>query len=102
MDSIIDTVPNISVISQIEILRWNTPDAHKIEGVKRFIADSSIFEITPDVILHCIKIRKGKKIKTPDAIIAATALSLGYTLISRNEIDFKNIPGLKVVNPYTL
>lgn len=73
-----------------------------ITPFKKFITDSSIFDITSDVITECMKIRKGKKIKTPDAIIAATAISLGYTLITRNEIDFKNIPGLKVLNPYGL
>ena len=40
-------------------------------------------------------------IKLPDAIIAATALVYDLTLISRNVSDFKNIEGLKVLNPFT-
>jgi len=39
--------------------------------------------------------------KTPDAIIAATAIVLQYTLISSDN-DFKSIPGLKVLNPKEL
>ncbi len=70
--------------------------------MKDFIADSIVFEITPDVISHCVSLRKNKKIKTPDAIIAATALAYDYTIITNNEKDFENIKGLKIANPYKL
>lgn len=46
--------------------------------------------------------RKGKKIKTPDAIIAATALAYGYTLITNNQKDFAHIKGLKIVGPWKM
>jgi len=55
---------------------------------------------TPDVITQCVNLRKGKKIKTSDAIIAATALVYGYTIITNNEKDFANIKGLKIINPH--
>ena len=102
MDSVFDKGPQISVITQIELLCWNTPEKGRTNDVKNFIADSSIFEITPDVVIQCVVIRKGKKIKTPDAIIAATALSNGFTLVTHNEKDFKHIPKLKIINPYLL
>lgn len=35
-----------------------------------------------------------------DALIAATALHHGLTLVTRNEKDF-DIPGLAVVNPFS-
>jgi len=87
------------VISQIELLCWKA-DTVKEKRIKDFIADSTIYDITPDVITHCVKIRRNKKAKTPDAIIAATALSHGFTLITNNEKDFKNIKGLKIINPF--
>jgi len=99
MDLVIDAVPNFSVITQIELLCWKT-DAHKEQAVKEFISDSAVLDITPDAIIHCVNIRRNKKIKTPDAIIAATALAHGYTLITNNEKDFSNIEGLKIVNPF--
>lgn len=74
MDSAIDAVPNVSIITQIELLCWDTDDA-TTQSVKEFIADSVVLDIGPDVITHCVALRKGKKIKTPDAIIAATALA---------------------------
>lgn len=101
MDTVIDAVPNLSVISQIELLCWKT-DIAKEQRVKEFIADSTIFDITPDVITHCVNIRRNKKVKTPDAIIAATALAHGFTFITNNEKDFSRIKGLKIVNPFKI
>jgi len=101
MDYVIDEIPNISVVSQIELLCWKT-DVIKEQQIKDFIADSVILNITPNVIAHCVNIRKNKKVKTPDAIIAATAMAHGYTLITNNEKDFVNITGLKILNPYKI
>lgn len=101
MDGVIDAIPNISIITQIELLCWNT-DALTSRSVKDFIEDSVVLDISPKVIAQCVAIRKGKKIKTPDAIIAATAIAYGYTLITADEKDFVNIKGLKFINPHKL
>jgi len=61
-----------------------------------------VIEINKSVIDTCIALRKAQPIKLPDAIIAATALSLGYSLITNNEKDFDNIKNLKIINPYKL
>jgi predicted nucleic acid-binding protein len=99
MDTVIDAIPNLSVITQIELLCWKT-DSDKEQKVKAFITESAILDLTRDVIMHCVDIRRSMKIKTPDAIIAATALHYGYTLITNNEKDFCNIKSLKIINPY--
>ncbi len=77
-------------------------DAATEQNVKSFIGDSMLLDITPAVIMQCVALRKGKKIKTPDAIIAATALTHGYALITGNEKDFVNISGLNIINPSKL
>ncbi len=99
LDAVIDKIPNISVITQIELLCWKT-DAGTERNVADFIEDFKIFEISPTIIERCVAIRKNKKIKIPDAIIAATALAHNYTLITNNEVDFINIKGLKLFNPH--
>jgi hypothetical protein len=50
--------------------------------------------------LETIHIRKTLKIKLPDAIILSTSLVHNLELITRNVDDFKNVPGLKVINPF--
>ena len=101
MDSVFDSVPNISVITQIELLSWQTDSFSELK-IKEFIADSVIIDINPEVVNLCVNIRRGKNIKSPDAIIAATALAYELTLITNNEKDFSHIKGLKIVNPYKI
>lgn len=56
-----------------------------------------------DLLLTTIQIRKqNSKLKLPDAIIAATAITKNLILITRNTEDFKNITELKTINPFEL
>ncbi|HVU55382.1 MAG TPA: hypothetical protein VHD83_10020 [Puia sp.] len=45
-----------------------------------------------------VALRKNNKIKLPDAIIAATAIVNGLTLLTRNVADFQNISDLSFIN----
>lgn len=101
MDHVIDLVPNISIITQIELLRWNTTEAVE-RSVKDFLDDTNVLEITTEVIVKSVQLRSKNQIRTPDALIAATALAHGYTLITTNETDFATIEGLKIANPTKL
>ena len=56
--------------------------------------------IDPDIKFAAIALRRTYRLKLPDAIIAATALHLEVPLITRNVKDFKNIPVLKLINPF--
>lgn len=98
VDKIFDSTPNISVISQIELSSWKT-NINLESQIQNFIADSNIFGLSEDIISLCIDIRRNYKIKTPDAIIAATALSLDFTLIT-SDTDFEKISNLKIINPF--
>lgn len=65
-----------------------------------YIDESVVLYLTEEIVQECITIRKQHTIKLPDAIIAATALSYQMILITRNTAVFKNIQGLKVLNPH--
>lgn len=97
----IDNIPNISVITQIEALSWITKDNNKEALVKEFIDYCNIYTITPNVVIKCVNIRKTKKIKTPDAITAATAIVNNMVLIT-SDTDFKNIQNLVLLNPSSM
>lgn len=85
LDSVVDSIPQISVITQIELLSWKGGFEVRIG---EFINDSSVFGLTPEVVEMCIKLRREKKIRTPDAIIAATAIVYDLTLLTDSEIVF--------------
>lgn len=101
INGIIDATPNISVITKIEVLGFNS-DNESYLLLNEFINDSNVLEISNQVVEKCIDIRKNYKTKLPDAIIAATAIVNGMYIISRNVADFKNIKGLQVIDPHLM
>jgi predicted nucleic acid-binding protein len=91
---------SVSIISKMEVLGFNTLD-YELEQLESFINFSSIIYIDEDVANKTIEIRRIKRIKLPDAIIAATALVRNCILLSHNTTDFKKIEGLQVLDPYS-
>jgi predicted nucleic acid-binding protein len=101
VSDIVDDAPHISVISQIEVLRFNdTPENEQI--LADFVKAAVIHPLNDSVVRLTIALCKQSKIKLPDAIIAATALTENFVLVTRNIADFKNITGLGLLNPWEL
>lgn len=99
LNIIIDEIPNISIITKIEVLRFNTTET-SYTILKEFISECAVFDLNDAVVDKTIAICKSNRIKLPDAIIAATALVNDLSLITRNISDFKNIDGLELLNPW--
>jgi len=88
ISAIVDKTPHISVVSQIEVLRFNdTPENESV--LTDFINMSIIHSLSQSIVQRTIELSKQSKIKLPDAIIAATALTENFTLVTRNIEDFK-------------
>jgi len=99
MNKVIDDTPNISVITKIEILRFNTRDEpYKI--LVDFINESAVLSLSDEIVDETISICKLHRIKLPDALIAATAIIYDLCLLTRNIADFKNIDKLDILNPW--
>lgn len=93
MDGVINDIPKVSIVTQIEVLGFNTtPQAYKI--LTDFFEDALVLPLSDEVAQKTIELRKNHKIKLPDAIIAATALAYNLTLITRNIRDFQQITDL--------
>ncbi|MFZ4465117.1 MAG: type II toxin-antitoxin system VapC family toxin [Bacteroidales bacterium] len=101
MNQVINDTPIISVITKIEVLGFKT-SKEASQLLTDFVNDSIVFGLTDEIVEQTIELRKEHKIKTPDAIIASTAIVNKLTLISRNTSDFKNMQGIGIVNPYDL
>ncbi len=101
MNSVVDEILTISVISQIEVLGFKAPPEDALL-LNDFIEIAQIIGLPDNIVRHTIEIKKEYKIKTPDAIVAATAQLLNLTLISRNTKDFDKIEGLRLINPHLL
>lgn len=93
---------HLSVISRIELLGWSKMTEHQFQQLSGFISASLVYDLSEEIIQNTIKIRKSHRIKLPDAIIAATAITNNLTLITRNTSDFKKIVNLQVINPWDI
>lgn len=61
---------------------------------------SRILPVSPEIARTCAALNVPDRRPWADALIAATALHHGLTLVTRNEKDF-DIPGLAVVNLFS-
>ncbi len=99
VSKVFDQRPNISFITQIELLCWDVDKEIHLK-LQSFVSDSNVLGISDLIISKCIEIRtKYKKIKLPDALIAATAIVNQYILLTTDEVDFIGIKNLKIKNP---
>ena len=98
---VIDKLPTLSVVTKIEALSWRSADMAKENIVRLFVHNSNIIALSDIIVDECIEIRRNYKIKTPDAIIAATAIVYDFTLLT-SDSDFNRIPSLKIINPFDL
>jgi predicted nucleic acid-binding protein len=99
IDTLVNENPQISVMTRIESLSYLTP---QIETFRSFVNYSIVFDLIEDIILRTIALRRSRRIKIPDAIIAATALEYDLTLITHNTSHFQGIPNLKLLDAHSL
>ena len=90
----------ISRVAWIEVL--SKGDARVVKGAIGFLSHFGLDEIDEEISLRAAALRREKpRLKSPDAIILATALTRGRVLITRNTKDFPaEMPGIRV--PYIL
>jgi len=86
----------VSVISEIELLGWYKIKTDEKEKLRSLLDDCLIFELTAEIRKLAIEIRQANKIRTPDAIIAATSKYLQLPLITSDK-GFKKIPDLELI-----
>lgn len=88
----------ISTISRVEVLgftRLTVADARAFTAMFLLLPQLPMTDV---VLNRAVKIRQQLRIKTPDAIVAATALVHGLELVTADS-DFTRVTGLVVVNP---
>ncbi len=90
---------NISVITYMEILGHRFRDKSEEKFIQELLELFNMLYIDREIADKVIEIRKKERIKLPDAIIAATAISNELFLITRNIDDFKKID-VSISNPF--
>jgi len=101
-NSLKESKPCISAITEIELLCWDAPSEKDMAVLQNFINDSLVIELDYAVKHKTAELRREHKMKIPDAIIAATAIVYQLNLITRNTRDFKKIADISLVDPFEI
>ena len=92
----------VSIISKIELLGWRNGTPDGLAMARNLLLEADIISLSDPISDIAINIRQKKAIKLPDAVIAASAIFLNATLVTRNIKDFDGIEGLFLLNPFDM
>jgi predicted nucleic acid-binding protein len=83
----------VSIISEMELLSYPSLDDAALAQIRRFLYEVTVVELTEEIRELAIDLWRRHALKLPDAMVAATALSLQAELVT-NDIKLLRVPGL--------
>lgn len=89
-----------SAITEIELFSWKSATQFDFDLVNMFVDMSLLFGLKKDIRKKASELRRQYDLELPDAIVAATAVVHGLTLITDNTTDFAEIENLSLLNPF--
>ena len=75
----------ILVITEIELLSYPKIGTEETVKIQNFLAQTTIVGLLESIKIETIRLRRKYALKTPDAIIAATALKLNALLLTKDK-----------------
>ena len=75
----------ISFITELELLSLGTISQDDEQTILTFLNHTRIIDINSDIKAKTIGVRRQSKLKLPDAIIAATAISIDVPLLTADQ-----------------
>ncbi len=85
-----------SVITRCELFAGRETDE---EQVRRLLAAFDEVAVVRSIAERAGRLRRTTALRTPDALIAATALEHNLHLVTRNTRDFQSVRGLRIRQP---
>ena len=96
-ENLTNTLCYMSVISRVELFSYSEITTSEFSAIETFLSSTRSVIIDNEIAMIAAELRRKYKIKTPDSIVAATALYTNTSLVTRNAKDFEKIRELKVV-----
>jgi len=100
VDEIFDGSFNISIITKIEFLGWPKFTEGQYRNAIRFVSGANVVSLSDEIVDAAIQVRRQKRVRLPDAVMAATCLVKHLTLVTRNSKDFDGLKDLAIYNPF--
>ena len=90
-------VVNLSVITEAELFSFPALSAQEEAAIERLLLLFPVMLVDSRVAREAGSLRREYRLKLPDSLIAATALIMGSSLVTRNVKDFKKIRNLSII-----
>jgi predicted nucleic acid-binding protein len=90
----------VSVMTRMELLAWSNLDSEGERQVRAFLDKISIATLSPEIEAEAIALRRKTRLKIPDAIVVATAVTFDAMLVTKDKaMHALNWPNLEVMDP---
>jgi len=86
----------ISTITELELFSFSKLTTEEFVNIDEILKSLSIIPLDSQIARLAASLRCKFKLKTPDSVIAATALFTGSILVTRNVKDFLRVTDLQV------
>ena len=93
--------PEACIVSRIEALGYHLLKDGEDAVIRQSLAGLPELGLDAEIAERAISLRRQRRMKLGDAMIAGTALEYEVPLVTRNVDDFKHITGLRLINPFT-
>ncbi|HYR58414.1 MAG TPA: type II toxin-antitoxin system VapC family toxin [Chthoniobacteraceae bacterium] len=90
----------VSAISIPEVLGYPGLSAEDEAMFEAWFAELTVCAVTEKILRRAAALRRQRRMKLGDSIVAATALDIGAELVTRNVDDFRHIAELRIINPF--
>ena len=101
LDTVINAIPNISIITKIEVQSLQIPEEYT-DLVNNFLRDAIVLDLSNNVAKNCVLINQTHTLDITQAIVAATAVTYNYTIVTNTTKPYAKIRGLNVINPWEI
>lgn len=88
------------MLTEIELLSFPGLKESENRLIRELLENFLPISLTEEIKEKTIEIKKNFKIGIADAVIAASAIVLNASLVTRDESDFNKIKGLTLINPF--
>lgn len=92
--------PVVSIITEIELLGFPRLTRQDEARIQTLLSGFTVVAVDERIAVQAVALKRRHGIKTPDAIIAATAMIENACLVTRDQDLLEKVPEVRSLNPF--
>jgi toxin FitB len=92
--------PLVSIITEIELLGFPRLTQQDETLIRSLLSGFTVVAVDERIAAQAVVLKRRHGLKTPDAIIAATALLEDACLVTRDQTPLDKVPEVQSLNPF--